>query len=722
MGVTDFIPGLGGSDDDGEDAEDDFESVDQTLLEEATRRIERDGREVTGETLSEAIDEIRAEASSERPSRAVRSRETTGDAQKVAVAPDRVEEHESYIIRRSETGEEKYVRQFIVSNFPSRVAYGWLDQLYAGDLNVRIAYHTWPRDPDSMMRKLNVRATRLRGRIRDKREKGNINTTEEEQHLDEIERLREQVTRGNTDIFDFALYVEVLADDEESLDERTARVQQIFSQSNARITPLYDRQLDGQTSMAPLGRDRVRNTQVMDTNALGTTFPFIEPSVVQPSGVLLGFHDVTGTPIVVDRFELSGHNMLISGKIGSGKSYLAKLAVWRRLQMDPETDVLVIDPVGGMSDLVSSLGGQQVLVGGEAKINPMELQDSSVNEAAEEVEFNPYQQKIQSVMGLFNTHFAGRRELSKEEEGVLRQAIRLSYLRKGITPDVSTHHNDSPVIQDVLDILREFAEGNNPSDFMNVPDEHEPYIRSMEMTEDSDADRSIADHAKSVLLGLEEFQEGGQNQNLNAPSNVELHNQVVQFDLSRARAQGGTPLMMHIVLDWLFQRARANDGKTVVVIDEAHYMLGQEEPLQMLELFARHSRHYDSGMTLISQTVDEFMGSESARAIYDQCDIRALMRHENINDEALDALDLTDRERQYVVGAQAGNSAPYSQSLLYVTDVGKVRLKVISNEYEHSIIEEEENPWLFLYDQGFIDWEYIPQEQRPGVRRRLQNG
>lgn len=720
--MTDFIPGLGGSDDDGEDAENDFESVDQTLLEEATRRIEQDGREVTGETLSEAIDEIRSEASSERPSRAVRSRETTGDAQKVAVAPDRVEEHESYIIRRSETGEEKYVRQFIVSNFPSRVAYGWLDQLYAGDLNVRIAYHTWPRDPDSMMRKLNVRATRLRGRIRDKREKGNINTTEEEQHLDEIERLREQVTRGNTDIFDFALYVEVLADDEESLDERTARVQQIFSQSNARITPLYDRQLDGQTSMAPLGRDRVRNTQVMDTNALGTTFPFIEPSVVQPSGVLLGFHDVTGTPIVVDRFELSGHNMLISGKIGSGKSYLAKLAVWRRLQMDPETDVLVIDPVGGMSDLVSSLGGQQVLVGGEAKINPMELQDSSVNEAAEEVEFNPYQQKIQSVMGLFNTHFAGRRELSKEEEGVLRQAIRLSYLRKGITPDVSTHHNDSPVIQDVLDILREFAEGNNPSDFMDVPDEHEPYIRSMEMTEDSDADRSIADHAKSVLLGLEEFQEGGQNQNLNAPSNVELHNQVVQFDLSRARAQGGTPLMMHIVLDWLFQRARANDGKTVVVIDEAHYMLGQEEPLQMLELFARHSRHYDSGMTLISQTVDEFMGSESARAIYDQCDIRALMRHENINDEALDALDLTDRERQYVVGAQAGNSAPYSQSLLYVTDVGKVRLKVISNEYEHSIIEEEENPWLFLYDQGFIDWEYIPQDQRPGVRRRLQNG
>ncbi|UIO99750.1 DUF87 domain-containing protein [Halobaculum sp. CBA1158] len=723
-GIADYIPGLSGggeSEAAGEaDDDDDFEDLDQALLDEAARRLDRRGEEVTGANLWEVIEEIRSEAASEKPSRAVRSPETQGDAQRVAVAPDKVEEHESHIVRRGENGEEKYVRQLIVSSFPSRVSYGWLDQLFAGDTNIRISYHTWPRDPDSMLRKLNIRNTRLRGQIRDKREKGNINTTEEEQQLEEIERLREQVTRGNTSLFDFALYIEVIADDEEDLDERTARVRQVFAQSNARVTPLYDRQLDGQASVAPLGRDKVRNTQVMDTNALGTTFPFIEPSVVQPSGVLLGFHDVTGTPVVVDRFDLSGHNMLISGKIGSGKSYLAKLAVWRRLQMDPDTDVLIIDPVGGMSDLVDAIGGQRVQVGGSSVINPLELQDSDVDEADEELDLNPYEQKIRSVMGLFHTHFEGRRELTKEEEGILRRAVRLAYLRHGITPDVSTHHNDSPTVQTVLDVLRAFADGNSPSEFMDVPPEHEPFIESIEMAEGSEAGQKVADHAHNVLLGLEDFQEGGQNQNLNGESNVQLHDRVVQFDLSQARTQGGTPLMMHVVLDWLFQRARANDGKTLVVIDEAHYMLGQEEPLRMLELFARHSRHYDSGMTLISQTVDEFMKNESAKAIYDQCDIRALMRHENIGDEALEALDLTDRERRYVIQAQAGNSANYSQSLLYVTDVGKIRLKVLSNGYEHSVIETAENPWAYLYDQGLIDWDYIPEAERPGVRAELQ--
>jgi len=722
-GVLDLVPGLGGSDAEESTAEsddDDFEDLDQALLDEAARRLERRGESVTGANLWSAIEEIRSEAAGESPSRAVQSPDVQGGAQRVAVAPDKVEDHESYLIRRNEHGEERYVRQLIVSSFPSRVSYGWLDQLFAGNNNVRVSYHIWPRDPESMLRKLNVRNTRLRGQIRDKREKGNINTTEEEQQLEEIERLRDEVTRGNTSLFDFALYVEVIGESEEDLDERTAAVRQVFAQSNARVTPLYDRQLDGQASVAPLGRDKVRNTQVMDTNALGTTFPFIEPSVVQPSGVLLGFHDVTGTPVVVDRFDLSGHNMLISGKIGSGKSYLAKLAVWRRLQMDPDTDVLIIDPVGGMSDLVDAIGGQRVQVGTSKVINPLELQASDGSADDEDVDLNPYEQKIRSVMGLFHTHFEGRRELTKEEEGVLRRAIGLAYLRKGITPDVSTHHNRSPTIQDVLDILGEFADERSPSEFMDVSSEHEPFIESIEMTEGGEAGRKVAKHAHNVLLGLEDFREGGQNQNLNGTSDVELHERVVQFDLSGARTQGGTPLMMHIVLDWLFQRARANEGKTLVVIDEAHYMLGQEEPLRMLELFARHSRHYDSGMTLISQTVDEFMKNESAKAIYDQCDIRALMRHENIGDEALEALDLTERERRYVIQAQAGNSANYSQSLLYVTDVGKIRLKVLSNGYEHSVIETEENPWAYLYDNDLIDWDYIPEGEQPGVRRELQ--
>lgn len=733
LGILDYLPGgtalksLGGDSGDGDgasngtngDGEENVEAVNEAHLDEAARRLEERGERFDGENLRRALDEVLADAQQATPSRAVPSQASQGDAQVRSVAPDKIEEHQTYLVRTGENGEERYVRELIVSSFPSRVAYGWLDQLYAGDANVRISYHLWPRDPDSMMRKLNVRSTRLRGQIQRKQEKGNINTTEEEQQLEEVERLREELTRGNTRLFDFAMYIEVIGETKEELDDRTAQVRQILAQSNARITPLYDRQLEAQRSVAPLGNDTVKNTQVMDTNALGTTFPFIEPSVVQPSGVLFGFHNVTGTPVVVDRWELSGHNMLISGKIGSGKSYLAKLAIWRRLEMDPETDVLIIDPVGGMGDLVDAIGGQRIQVGGNSVINPMEISQSSIDEDEEE-DINPYEQKIRSVMGMFNTHFQGRRELTKEEEGILRRSIRLAYLQQGITPDTETHGNESPTIQDVLDVLHHYANGKRPSEFLDVAPEHEPYISSIERTEEGDASSDLADHAHSVLLGLEDFQEGGQNSNLNGETTVRLdqRNRVFQFDLSQA-VQGSTPLMMHVVLDWLFQRARTSDRNTLVAIDEAHYMLGQEEALDMLELFARHSRHYNSGMTLISQTVDEFMQNDQARAIYDQCDIRALMRHENIGDEALEALDLTERERRFVLQAQAGNSADFSQSLLYVTDVGKLRVQVRSSGYEHHVVEEDLNPWAYLYRENLVEWEQIPEGERAEVRQQL---
>lgn len=725
MGLLDYIPGgtalqsfrsNGDADSDGDPLGD----VNEAYIDEAARRLEQNDEPVTGETLRRAVQEVKADAESSADSRAFQSATSQGDAQVRSVAPDKIEEHQTYLVRTGENGEERYIRHLIVSSFPSRVSYGWLDQLYAGNSNVRVSYHIWPRDPDSMMRQLNVRSTRLRGQIQRKQEKGKINTTEEEQQLEEVERLREQLTRGNTDLFDFAMYLEVIGDTKDDLDDRTAQVRQILAQSNARITPLYDRQLEAQHTVAPLANDTVQNTQVMDTNALGTTFPFIEPSVVQPSGVLFGFHNVTGTPVVVDRFELSGHNMLISGKIGSGKSYLAKLAIWRRLEMDPETDVLIIDPVGGMGDLVDAVGGQQVQIGGTSVINPMEIRQSEVDESGEDL--NPYEQKIRSIMGMFNTHFQGRRELTKEEEGILRRAIRLAYLQQGITPDTETHTNQSPTIQNVLDILQQYADGNRPSSFLDVSSEFEPYIESIERAEEGDSGDNLSDHAHSVLLGLEDFQEGGQNSNLNGGTTVELddRNRVFQFDLSQA-VQGSTPLMMHVVLDWLFQRARTADRNTLVVIDEAHYMLGQEEALDMLELFARHSRHYNSGMTLISQTVDEFMQNEQARAIYDQCDIRALMRHENIGDEALEALDLTERERRFVMQAQAGNSADFSQALLYVTDVGKLRVQVRSSEYEHNVVEEDRNPWAYLYEEDLIDWERIPETERTAVREQLQS-
>ncbi|ELZ95937.1 Type IV secretory pathway VirB4 protein-like protein [Haloferax mucosum ATCC BAA-1512] len=704
----------------------DATGVNDEVVAEAAKRIQQAGEEITEERLADEIKSVKEDTQREQsgktgviPDRTERSRTAN-----LSISPERIIESESYLKRIGGQGTEKYARSLIISSYPSRVSPGWLDALFTSGLStngaeIRVSYHIFPRDAEEMKRKLNVRATRLTSQIRRKKNDGKLNTIEEEQQLQHVERLRSGLTEGSTKLFDFGVYFEVLAEDEETLNEGTQELKQLLSQVNTKVTTLYDRQLQSQQTMAPLATDTIRSTQIMDLDALGTTFPFTDRSIVQASGVLMGFQLSTNAPIVVDRFEQSGHNMLISGKIGSGKSYLAKLSMWRRLMMDPETEVLIIDPVGGFSDVVDAVDGQRVTIDSRSRINPLEIKQVDDTSA---VEGDPYDDKIRSVMGLFESHFQGKRELSKEEEGVLRRAIRYAYLERGITKDISTHHHESPVIQDVLDLLEQMANGTPPSDFLEVPEHVRPEITTIhtETTIEGkeQADR-LADYAHSVLLGLEEFNRGGQRSNLNGKTNVRLQDRVVQFDLSSVADGSNEGLIMHIVLDWLFQRAKANTGKMVVMIDEAHYMLGHEQALDMLNLFARHSRHYGSGLTLISQTVDEFMANQKAKEIYDQCDTRALMRHQDIGDDAIEALNLTPRERDFVLQAQAGNSANYSESLLYVTGKGKMRMRVLSNDFEHHVIDGDMNVWAFLYDNDMVGWDAIPEDERRAVKRIL---
>lgn len=692
---------------------------------EAARRLQQEGEDITPERFAERLSEVKRDQKRDGEHRAdlLMDADRKQEIERLAVAPELLVETADHVRRRGDQGIERYARTLIVASYPGNVAPGWLDALFStglstADAEVRVSFQIWPRDLDKTKRTLDVRATRLTAQIRRKKSEGKLDTIEEEQQLEHVERLRTGITEGSTRLFDFGLYFEVLAKDEETLEEATKELKQHLAQSNTAVTTLYDRQREAQRSMAPIADDPVRNTQIMDLDALATTFPFMDPTVVQPTGVLMGFHMATNAPIVVDRFSQSGHNMLISGKIGSGKSYLAKLSMWRRLMIDPETEVLIIDPVGGFDNIVDAVDGQRVTIDNRTTINPLEI---TATGDAEVIAGDPYDDKIRSVMGLFEAHFEGRRELSKEEEGVLRRAVRYAYLEQGITKDASTHHRQSPTIGDVLRMLDQMAGGRPATEFLDVPSAVASEITTIE-SETLDVQQHaarIADYAQSVLLGLEDFTEGGQRSNLNGQTTVSLDDRVVQFDLSAVADGSNEGLIMQIVLDWLFQRAKAADENMVVMIDEAHYMLGHDQALDMLNLFARHSRHYGSGLTLISQTVDEFMTDPRAKEIYDQCDIRVLMRHQDIGDQALDALGLTERERDFVLQAQAGNSADYSEGLLYVSDAGTMRMRVLSNDFEHHIVDGDLNPWAFLYDTGTVSWDAIPPDQREAVRRIL---
>ncbi|EJN56890.1 hypothetical protein HSB1_47070 [Halogranum salarium B-1] len=620
-----------------------------------------------------------------------------------------------YMIRN-----DKYVRTLTIHGFPERVPLGWLEELYTTNDHIRVTQHIEPRDTGTVLRKLQKRLTQLRARLTKKQEKNRTDTHEAEADREMVKDLIWDIILGETKLFDFAIYIEVVADSKQELNEATERVVDSLSTANAKAVTLEKRQVESQDAMAPYGTDPIKSTQLMQETAIATMFPFIEPTVADADGIFYGF-DGTNTPVILDRYNLSSYSKAIAGKMGSGKTFAEKHEMYHRLMIDPEIEMLVLDPLGDFVDFAEDLGGQVIRFGGQNTVNPLEIR-----RGIDDVADDPFKKKFRSVMELFRTHFSAvaDQSLTKEQEGILRRTVRLAYLKYGITADPTTHENTSPTMQDVLEMLHALADGKQPSEFFEFHEEADaehlqPEVDQLELRF-KEADEQ---YAYQLLLGLEAFQHGGENDNLNGQTNVELDNRLVVIDMSMFADTGQAPLFMHVMFDWIYQRAQSSDRRTQVTIDEAHYLLRRAATTDMIDLFIRHSRHFNTAITLISQTVDEFIANtnkksdeatEKARNVYNLCDIKQIFHHESVSDQMVEFHNLTPAEQNFIATAQTGEDGSYSECLLTVNDWSK-SLALHVNDYEVHVLDDDLDPWEYLIDQQYLDVDdvqYLSSENR----------
>ncbi|RBI60742.1 hypothetical protein DMJ13_17460 [halophilic archaeon] len=697
--------------------------IDDETFDRATEILEANGDDLTKENIREQAEcllEVEDIDEGELRLGVVQDETEQSIADRDVIAPRQLQEvsnlfESGYMVRN-----DQFVRTLTIHGYPERVPLGWLEDLYTTNDHVRVTQHIEPRDTGSVLRKLQKRLTQLRARLHKKDQKNQTDTHEVEADRDMVKDLIWDIILGETKLFDFAIYIEIIANTEQELDEATERVVESLSAANAEAVTLDKRQIESQDALAPLGDDPIKATQLMQETAVGTMFPFIEPTVADPEGVFYGF-DGTNTPVLLDRYELSSYSKAIAGKMGSGKTFAEKHEMYHRLMIDPEIEMLVLDPLGDFVDFANDLGGQVIRFGGQNTVNPLEIR-----RGIDDVADDPFKKKFRSVMELFRTHFSAvaDQSLSKEQEGILRRAVRLAYLKYGITADPATHENTSPTMQDVLDILHALTDGDQPSEFIELHEDANeervrPEIEQLEMRF-KDADEQ---YAYQLLLGLEAFQEGGENDNLNGRTNVELDNRLVIIDMSMFADTGQAPLFMHVMFDWIYQRAQSSDRRTQVTIDEAHYLLRRAATTDMIDLFIRHSRHFNTAITLISQTVDEFIAKsdkkseeavEKARNVYNLCDIKQIFHHESVSDAMIDFHDLTPSEQNFIATAQTGEDGGYSECLLAVNDWTK-SLALHVNDYEIHVLDDDLDPWEYLVDQRYIDTgdvEYLAEEGR----------
>lgn len=198
-------------------------------------------------------------------------------------------------------------------------------------------------------------------------------------------------------------------------------------------------------------------------------------------------------------------------------------------------------------------------------------------------------------------------------------------------------------------------------------------------------------HATGLKIALQPFRAGGPLGHLGKPTDIDISgSDVVYLDLEANDTDSETSLMTKVLFNAIYERAKTTDKRVILPIDEAWRLLKNSESLTWLEQGTRFSRHHNLSIQFITQTLDEFFSREDAKAIIDNCTIKLLHRLKEITDAQAKSLDLTERERNYVTNATAGQThAGYSQALLSVEDEGKFPIRVEALPEEVPLIDPE---------------------------------
>jgi len=162
-------------------------------------------------------------------------------------------------------------------------------------------------------------------------------------------------------------------------------------------------------------------------------------------------------------------------------------------------------------------------------------------------------------------------------------------------------------------------------------------------------------------------------------SNVDINNALVVFNL-RDLEDELRPVAMYIVLNFIWNKTKADQKRRMLIVDEAWQLMKYEDSASFLFSLAKRARKYNLGITTITQDVEDFMGSRMGRAIVANASMQFLLKQ---SPSAVDVLGevfkLTDEERKRL------SQFPVGQGLFFAGQ-SHVHIQVVASPTETELI------------------------------------
>lgn len=574
----------------------------------------------------------------------------------------------------------QWTRTYFTNNWPEEPENQFLNEAFnTPAASSDISIHIEPEDEGDALDELQTVLRRLRQKVGS--EQDVVRQQDRREKIQKVEGMIETLRSTETSIFEVSMYTTVRSDNEEELQMDSERITTQMESAPAltdQQIPAYA-QMDALKSVSPVAKDYMyEENENFDTRtkmmggAIAAMLPFTSKTLIEENGVEFGIQSANGSPVIVDRWDRgNGYNQLTIGTIGAGKSFSTKLNILRTYAKYDDVIIFMLDPLRGFTKITDHLNGEHIPVGGGKTLNPMEI---SAPDDPEEVkgDADPYGQKVKSVKNFLRTFLRLREKGVGDEMEQIADAIDRAYRNNGITPDPTTHDNPSPSLKDVMDILIDMS--NNPEKFAET---------------ESDAEvNKIESRATDAVFKLQEFQEGRELDYLSGETEIDLYsNDVIYLDLHQQEGSGELGLMMQVLFEQVYQRAKETDKKVLFCLDEAHYIMGSSDSLDFLAQAVRHSRHYDLSLNFITQTAREFLVNDKAEDIADNCVIKLFHKTKDLDADAGEKLGLNPPAIQHVRTAKEGDpDRGYSEALIGV-EGDFMPIRVYASDFEQMIVE-----------------------------------
>jgi conjugal transfer ATP-binding protein TraC len=552
----------------------------------------------------------------------------------------------------------RYARTYYVYGYPREVYTGWLSTMVNLDEVIDLSIIIQPVRSEVVLENLKKKVSQLEAGIQIDQEQGKVRDPGKQAAIQDAEEMRDKLQVGEERFFRFGLYFTIYGNSQEELEFISHKVESLLNQQLVYSKPATAQQEQGLNSTMPQFTDQLKIYRNMNTGAISTTFPFTSADLTQDHGILYGVNMHNSGLVIFDRFTLENSNSVVFAKSGAGKSFTVKLEALRSMMLG--TEVFIIDPENEYQKMCDAVGGAYVRLSlnSATRINPFDLPQVVDIEEAD----NALRSNLITLHGLLRLMMGGAQvqmqggnsatmpALSPAEEADLDAALIETYAKAGITNDPLTHGSTPPTISELYDTLLHMG-GTGPQ-----------------------LAQRLRKYTTGTFAGI-----------FSQQSNVNVNNSMVVFNI-RDLEDELRPVAMYIVLNYIWNKTKADKKRRLLIVDEAWQLMKYEDSANFIFSLAKRARKYNLGLTTITQDVEDFMSSRMGRAIVANASMQILLKQATSAVDVLaDVFKLTSEEKKRL------SQFPVGQGLFFAGQ-NHVHIQVIASPTETDLISTTPTP------------------------------